>query len=135
MRFWQKLDIPKDSFIAICQAVGLEKDWQALTEPRPSAHFSTLRTKITDSEILKQSLHELGIKVQTDAYVRGGNGQRVSADIVAVLEGQYDIGWSQNSDGSLDLIADIFSISQEQNIRELINKINQQYAANIKSEI
>lgn len=135
MRFWQKLDIPKDSFIAICQAVGLEKDWQALTEPRQSAHFSTLRTKITDSEILKQSLHELGIQVQTDAYVRGGNGLRVSADIVAVLEGQYDIGWSQNSDGSLDLIADIFSISQEQNIRELINKINQKYAANIKSEI
>jgi len=38
------------------------------------SHFSTLRTKITDAEILKQSLRYLGISVKTEAYVRGYNG-------------------------------------------------------------
>jgi len=40
------------------------------------SHFSTLRTKITDAEILKASLRDLGISVKTEADVRGYNGQR-----------------------------------------------------------
>jgi hypothetical protein len=40
-------------------------------------HFSTLRTKITDVELLKKSLRDLGISVRTDADVRGYSGQRV----------------------------------------------------------
>jgi len=31
------------------------------------SHFSTLRTKITDAEVLKSSLRDLGISVNTDA--------------------------------------------------------------------
>ena len=58
------------------------------------SHFSTLRTKITDAEILKSSLRDLGATVKTEASIRGYNGQSVRADIVAVLEGDYDIGWS-----------------------------------------
>ena len=56
------------------------------------SHFSTLRTKISDAEILKTSLRDLGIVVKTEANVRGYNGQRVRADIVAILEGEYDLG-------------------------------------------
>ncbi|MEO0648110.1 MAG: DUF1257 domain-containing protein, partial [Cyanobacteria bacterium J06650_10] len=59
------------------------------------SHFSTLRTKITDAEILKSSLNDLGVNVKTEANIRGYNGQNVRADIVAVLEGDYDIGWSR----------------------------------------
>jgi hypothetical protein len=55
------------------------------------SHFSTLRTKITDAEILKASLRDLGISVKSEADVRGYNGQRVRSDIVAVLEG--DMTW------------------------------------------
>jgi hypothetical protein len=64
------------------------------------SHFSTLRTKITDAEILKNSLRDLGLQVKTNADVRGYNGQRLRADIVAVLEGDYDLGWSRNADGA-----------------------------------
>lgn len=64
------------------------------------SHFSTLRTKITDAEILKSSLRDLGISVNSNADVRGYNGQRVRADLVAVLDGEYDLGWSRNSDGA-----------------------------------
>lgn len=94
------------------------------------SHFSTLRTKISDAEILKTSLRDLGIVVKTEANVRGYNGQRVRADIVAILEGEYDLGWSRNGDGSFDLIADLWGVAKVHNQTELINSINQKYAVN-----
>ena len=77
------------------------------------SHFSTLRTKIADAEILTNSLRDLGISVKTEADVRGYNGQKVRADIVAVLEGEYDLGWSENSDGTFDLIADLWGVAKK----------------------
>jgi hypothetical protein len=94
------------------------------------SHFSTLHTKITSAEILTSSLADLGFTVKTQAEVRGYNGQRKSADIVAVLEGDYDLGWSRNSDGTFDLIADLWGIAKKHNQTELINSINQKYAVN-----
>ncbi len=94
------------------------------------SHFSTLRTKITDAVILTNSLRDLGINVKTNAEVRGYNGQQVRADIVAVLEGEYDLGWSENGDGTFDLIADLWGVAKKHNQTELINSINQKYAVN-----
>jgi Protein of unknown function (DUF1257) len=94
------------------------------------SHFSTLRTKIADAEILKTSLRDLGINVKIEADVRGYNGQRLRADIVATLEGDYDLGWSRNADGSFDLIADLWGVAKKHNQTELINSINQKYAIN-----
>lgn len=91
-------------------------------------HFSTLRTKMKDGEILKQALRDLGITVRTEADVRGYNGQRVRADIVAVLDGEYDLGWDRNSDGSFDLIADLWGVAKKHNQTELVNSIMQRYA-------
>jgi hypothetical protein len=99
-------------------------------EETQMSHFSTLRTKITDAEILKASLRDLGISVKSEADVRGYNGQRVRSDIVAVLEGEYDLGWSRNADGSFDLIADLWGVAKRHNQTELINSINQKYAVN-----
>ena len=93
-------------------------------------YFSTLITKITDPEILVKSLQDLGIIVKREADVRGSNGQRVRADIVAVLEGDYDLGWSRNTDGSFDLIADLWGVAKKHSQTELINSINAKYAVN-----
>jgi len=68
--------------------------------------------------------------VKTEDNIRGYNGQNVRADIVAVLEGDYDIGWSRNTDGSFDLIADLWGVAKKHNQTELINSINQKYAVN-----
>ena len=94
------------------------------------SHFSTLRTKISNAVVLKSSLRDLGIEVKTDADIRGYNGQRIRADIVAVLEGEYDLGWSQNANGTYDLIADLWGVAKKHNQTELINSINQKYAIN-----
>jgi len=94
------------------------------------SHFSTLRTKITDVAILKTSLSDLGLTVKENADVRGYNGQRLRADLVAVLDGEYDLGWSHNGDGTYDLIADLWGVAKKHNQTELINSINQKYAVN-----
>ncbi|MCM1984713.1 DUF1257 domain-containing protein [Lyngbya confervoides] len=94
------------------------------------SHFSTLRTKISDSALLVNSLKDLGIEVKTEADVRGYNGQRIRADIVAVLDGEYDLGWSRNTNGTFDLIADLWGVAKKHNQTELINSINQKYAIN-----
>jgi hypothetical protein len=68
------------------------------------------------------------VKEQSD--VRGYNGNRVQADIVAVLEGEFDLGWQLQDDGSFSLIGDLWGVSKKHNQAELINSINQKYAIN-----
>lgn len=94
------------------------------------SHFRSFPTKLTDAAILLTSLRDLGIHVITDSTVRGVNGQRIRADIVAVLEGECDIGWSCNVDGSFDFIADVPGVAIKHNQAQLINSINQKYAVN-----
>lgn len=93
-------------------------------------YFSILRTKITDAEILKTSLQQIGFTVKTNADVRGYRGQRVTADVVAILEGEYDLGWSRNPDGKFDPIGDLRGVSVSYNQTELIESMMQQYALN-----
>ncbi len=132
--FWNQLEIPEDDFIAICQAVGIE-NWEQVTRPRPrpsnSNDFTVLATQIISAQILVETLQELGMTVLIDAEVRGFsyNRQRVNADIVAFLEGGYDLGWIENSDGKFDLIVDS-SIIRKDYIVELINSIHSKYSLN-----
>ncbi|HEY9847139.1 MAG TPA: DUF1257 domain-containing protein [Candidatus Caenarcaniphilales bacterium] len=92
------------------------------------SHFSTLRTKLTDAEILKASLCDLGFSIKTDADVRGSNSQRVRADLVAVLAGDYDLGWSRDDRGSFSIVGDLWGVAKKHNIAALMNAINQKYA-------
>jgi hypothetical protein len=92
------------------------------------SHFRSFPTKLTDAEILVATLSDLGIHVMTNGTVRGVNGQRIRADIVAVLEGECDIGWSRNADGSFDFIADVPGVAIKHNQAQLVDYINQKYA-------
>ncbi|MBI3590333.1 MAG: DUF1257 domain-containing protein [Candidatus Melainabacteria bacterium] len=94
------------------------------------SHFSIIKTQVTDIEILAQSLNELGMEIKFNSEIRGHNGLKIQAEIVAILPGHYDIGWSKNPDGTYDLIADLWGISKQHNQQELINSINQRFAVN-----
>jgi hypothetical protein len=94
------------------------------------SHFSTIKTQITDERILIQSLQDLGFSVQTSAQVRGHNGLRLQADVVAVLPGHYDLGWTKNADGTYDLVADLWGVAKQHNQQQLLDAINQKYAVN-----
>jgi hypothetical protein len=98
--------------------------------PYFGGHFTTLRTRITDLQLLKLTLEEMGLKVRTNTYIRGGGGQRVKADVVAVLEGYYDMGWMRQEDGTVDLITNLTGVAQTYDQKELISSIGQRYAEN-----
>jgi Protein of unknown function (DUF1257) len=92
-------------------------------------HFSTLKTKMTDVEVLVSALQELGFSVEMDAQMRGGNKPR-RADVVAVLEGDCDLGWiidTNNTDGTFNLVVDILGVSRYYNQAILINSIFDKY--------
>ncbi len=94
------------------------------------SHFRSFPTKLTDAAILLTTLRDLGIRAITNDTVRGVNGQLFRADIVAVLEGECDLGWSRNADGTFDLIADVPGVAIKHDQAQLINSINQKYAIN-----
>lgn len=94
------------------------------------SHFSTIKTQITDAEILIKSLQDLGFTVASSAQVRGHNGLRLQADVVAVLPGHYDLGWTKNADGTYDLVADLWGVAKQHNQQQLLDSINQKYAVN-----
>lgn len=92
-------------------------------------HFAILRTLLRDSDLLIAALTALEIPVQVDADVRGSNGQRVRAEIVAVLEGRFDIGFTHADDGPFNMIVDLWGLAQRYDNVALINGIYQQYRA------
>jgi hypothetical protein len=75
-------------------------------------------------------LFSLLVPLSGEADVRGSSSQRVRVDIVAVLEGDYDLGWIRNTDGSFDLIIDLLGVAKKHDQTELINSINAKYAVN-----
>ncbi len=57
------------------------------------SHFSAVRTKIVNKQLLIESIREAGKPVQTEYAIRGFHGQAVRATVVAVLDGEYDLGF------------------------------------------
>jgi hypothetical protein len=94
-------------------------------------HFSTLRTKISDIEVLKDTLQALELPFKVDDDVRGGisgSGYSViKADIVVVLQGSYDIGYLRNNTGSYDLVADLWGVAKAYNQTSLVGTISAVY--------
>ncbi len=103
--------------------VNMQDDLQKLKREKKgieTGHFETWRTKIANSECLVNAINSLGMTVKTNSDVRGSNKDRLRTDVVAVLEGDFDIGWSENSNGTFDLIADSWGVAQKHNVTELI---------------
>lgn len=94
------------------------------------SHFSTLRSKLTDAEMLKAALRDLGMTFKTNANVRGLCNESVPADIVLVLDGDCDLGWSRSADGSFAIVADLWGLAKHYNLEKLLGSINQKYAVN-----
>jgi len=74
------------------------------------SHFSTLRTKITDAEILKVSLRDLGLQQKQKPMSGATTVSVFGLTWFAVLEGEYDLGWSQQR-WFFDLIADLWGVA------------------------
>jgi hypothetical protein len=97
------------------------------------SHFSRVKTRIKDREILIRCLQEMGYTVQTGGTLKGYSGQRV-VDLAIQLEKGYGVGFAMNPDGSYDIVADWWGIKDSKKnrlIRDLEKKvcqIQQEYA-------
>lgn len=89
------------------------------------SHFSTIKIQIKNGDILQQILTELGYQVETNAQVRGYQGNRTNADYVIRQNNGYDLGFRKNQ-GNYELVADFWGARI--NEKEFLNQINQKYA-------
>jgi hypothetical protein len=94
------------------------------------SHFSKIKTKIYDLDILKKSLEDLGLEWTNDAQqVLGYKGQTHKADIIIKQANNYDIGFVWTV-GKYELVTDLMFWKQPCSIEKYVNQINQRYAFN-----
>lgn len=97
------------------------------------SHFSTLKTKLTNAEVLTKSLSDLGYTVHQGANVAGYHGAEAKADISVTLgDGKVGLGWIwSNQNECYEAIGDFWAIDKEGvNLAQIINTLNQKYAVN-----
>jgi hypothetical protein len=88
------------------------------------SHFTRVKTQLTDIQMVKRVLEDLGHTV-TSGIVRGYGNQETRADLVVRLDDRVDVGFQQ--DGKVvGMIGDFYGshISPE----AFLNKVSQRYA-------
>lgn len=97
------------------------------------SHFTTVRTRLTDTVQVVAALRDLGHDVSENADIRGFQGHTTRAEVVVRtgVDG-YDVGLRSN-DGALELVADWWGLKSFD--REgFLNKLTQRYAYRVAKE-
>ena len=71
------------------------------------SHFTTIKVKIKNGELLHQTLQELGYTVECNASVRGYQGNTTTAEYVIRQNNGYDLGFRLNGE-TYELVADFW---------------------------
>lgn len=74
------------------------------------SHFSRLKTKLRDRDVLVQSLTEMGFSVRNGGRIRGYDGEH-EVDFAVETDQRYGIGFVEAPDGSFDMVADSWVVS------------------------
>lgn len=90
------------------------------------SHFTTIAIEIKNSDLLEQTLQELGYPVKQNTLVRGYLGNTTTAEYVIPMPNAYDIGFRKLGD-RYELIADMWGVAL--NVEEFLGAIAQKYAA------
>lgn len=97
------------------------------------SHFSRLKTAFKNREILIRCLQEMGYEVHEGGTVRGHRGER-AVDLSVQMEKGYGVGFSLNSEGTYDIVADWWGVKgthQDRLLQKLqvrVHQIQQEYA-------
>jgi hypothetical protein len=108
---------------------------QSRIESPQMSHFTTIKTKIHDKDLLKKSLEGMGINSvvvaeETNSLpVRGYEGQSQTADIVVQQNNGYDIGFRWNGN-EYELVSDLQFWEQKMPQDLFMEKLLQQYSLN-----
>ena len=91
------------------------------------SHFTTIKTKCTDQDLLVESIKQLGYQVKVGKFnCCGYQGNKTTVDILISLQGGYDIGFVRNNDG-YEMVADWWGINGIDQT-EFTQSLNQQYS-------
>jgi hypothetical protein len=99
----------------------------------PVSHFSRVKTRIKNREILIQCLQEMGYTVQHGGSLKGYRGERL-VDLAIQLEKGYGVGFALNAEGSYDIVADWWGVKDGRkhrlitDLEKKVCQIQQEYA-------
>ncbi|MCL5037438.1 MAG: DUF1257 domain-containing protein [Chloroflexi bacterium] len=102
------------------------------------SHFTKIKTRIRDSELLVRCLEQMGFEVQKGrSKVRGFSGAQ-DVELKIKIQGNREIGFVKNNQDYYDMVADwygvtgtssrMFSKDLEDRFREMENSIRRSYA-------
>ena len=94
------------------------------------SHFSTIKTKLKETEPLIKALTNLGYLInQEEKFVKGYKGKFTAVDISMNLPGDTKVGfkWDNNSN-AYELVTDLDLWKYEIPVERFISKVTQMYA-------
>lgn len=89
------------------------------------SHFTTIKIKIKNGEVLQKVLQELGYQVECNTTVRGYRGNTTQAEYVIRQQNGYDLGFRRSED-IYEIVSDFWGAKINQ--KEFVNSISQKYA-------
>ena len=94
------------------------------------SHFSKIKTKLYDRNILKKSLSDLKLEwTEQNQQIVGYQKQTHDAEIIVKQSNNYDIGFKWNG-VEYELVTDLMFWAQPYYVDKFLNQINQRYAYN-----
>jgi hypothetical protein len=94
------------------------------------SHFTKIKTKLYNLEILKKSLEDLSLKTEFESKeIRGYNDQTHVAELVIKQMNNHDIGFTWNG-SEYELVTDLMFWAQPYSVDKFLNQVNQRYAYN-----
>lgn len=71
------------------------------------SHFTKVGTKITDMDVLKAALNNMGLKLESKGMCRSYYGSSVQENVVK-LPGSYDMYFQKDKSGNYNVVADFY---------------------------
>ena len=94
------------------------------------SHFTKIKTKLYNLEILKKSLNDLSLETELEKKeIRGYNNQTHVAELVIRQSNNHDIGFAWNGN-EYELVTDLMFWKQSCSVDKFLNQVNQRYAYN-----
>ena len=90
------------------------------------SHFTRIQTKLQNMATVQRALEDLGYVVEEGGKVRGHGNQRTATDLVVTMDGRFDVGFGQQSNGEVTMVADFWSLKVDR--KAFLEQITQRYA-------
>jgi ribosome-interacting GTPase 1 len=94
------------------------------------SHFTKIKTKLYNLEMLKKSLSDLNIEWTSEKQeITGYKDQKHGVELVLKQDNSHDLGFKWNGT-EYELITDLMFWKQPYSVDKFLNQLNQRYAYN-----